>query len=59
MTQAPFQHGVASGDPLTDRMILWTRVTTDQPGPVDVTWQLALDADFQHLVATGDYPTTG
>ena len=25
-----FRHGVASGDPLTDRVILWTRVT---PGP--------------------------
>lgn len=27
-----FGHGVASGDPLTDRVILWTRVT---PGPHD------------------------
>jgi alkaline phosphatase D len=24
-----FQHGVASGDPLTDRVILWTRVTPE------------------------------
>jgi alkaline phosphatase D len=23
----PFYHGVASGDPLTDRVIIWTRVT--------------------------------
>lgn len=23
-----FQHGVASGDPLADRVILWTRVST-------------------------------
>ena len=27
--QAAFLHGVASGDPLTDRVILWTRVTPD------------------------------
>lgn len=26
---AMFAHGVASGDPLTDRVILWTRVTLD------------------------------
>lgn len=25
--QAPFLHGVASGDPLNDRVVLWTRVT--------------------------------
>jgi alkaline phosphatase D len=25
----PFYHGVASGDPLSDRVILWTRVTED------------------------------
>ena len=24
---AGFQHGVASGDPLPDRVVLWTRVT--------------------------------
>ncbi|MDB5798727.1 MAG: hypothetical protein JWP36_2629, partial [Paucimonas sp.] len=36
---SPFQHGVASGDPLADRVLLWTRVTTDptQTVPVDVT----------------------
>lgn len=29
---AVFRHGVASGDPLADRVILWTRVTTDRSG---------------------------
>jgi alkaline phosphatase D len=28
-TGTAFQHGVASGDPLTDRVVLWTRVTRD------------------------------
>ncbi|MEM0994642.1 MAG: PhoD-like phosphatase N-terminal domain-containing protein, partial [Bacteroidota bacterium] len=28
---APFYHGVASGDPLEDAVIIWTRVTTDEP----------------------------
>ena len=26
-TIQPFYHGVASGDPLPDRVIIWTRVT--------------------------------
>ena len=30
----PFRHGVASGDPLADRVILWTRITLqDEPEP--------------------------
>ncbi len=37
-----FRHGVASGDPLTDRVILWTRVTPpptrSATGPIDVQW---------------------
>ena len=42
-----FEHGVASGDPLSDRVILWTRVTP--PGPretVEVTVEVATDAEF-------------
>lgn len=26
-----FLHGVASGDPLTDRVIIWTRITSAEP----------------------------
>jgi len=35
---APFFHGVASGDPLEDRVIIWTRVTPESPerGPIEV-----------------------
>jgi alkaline phosphatase D len=52
---------VASGDPLPDAVILWTRVTQeaseedDAPpvGPVQVTWELAKDATFATLVASG------
>jgi phosphodiesterase/alkaline phosphatase D-like protein len=33
-----FRHGVASADPLPDGVLLWTRCTTDDPGPVGVDW---------------------
>ncbi len=52
-----FEHGVASGDPLSDRVILWTRVTP--PGPretVEVTVEVATDAEFAH--PAGDPVTT-
>jgi alkaline phosphatase D len=36
-----FQHGVASGDPTQDRVILWTRITPEQPGgEIAYTWKL-------------------
>jgi len=40
---AAFAHGVASGDPLPTGVILWTRVTPDDPGgaPLRVRWWIA------------------
>lgn len=51
---APFYHGVASGDPLTDRVILWTRVTPENgPGPQIVEWKIAKDTSFTVAVQGG------
>lgn len=54
----PFEHGVASGDPLPDGVILWTRVTTGGPGHVppealEVRWEVASDPRFERLAAAG------
>jgi alkaline phosphatase D len=48
-----FQHGVASGDPLADRVIIWTRVSPTQPGAVAVLWEVALDAAFARIIRRG------
>jgi len=53
---APFYHGVASGDPLADRVIIWTRVTTNASS-VNVNWQMALDTAFSQVVQTGSFTT--
>ncbi|WOA32233.1 alkaline phosphatase D family protein [Alloalcanivorax xenomutans] len=47
-----FHHGVASGDPQTQGVILWTRVTPEDgdTSPVSVSWEVASDADFTQLV---------
>ncbi|MBD1321760.1 alkaline phosphatase D family protein [Gordonia hankookensis] len=58
---AVFAHGVASGDPLPDGVILWTRVTptaASTPGSgrgpdVVVTWEIARDGTFARTVASG------
>ncbi|MBU6281886.1 alkaline phosphatase D family protein [bacterium] len=51
----PFAHGVASGDPLADRVILWTRVTVAEPGdaPIPVRWTVARDPGMRDVVASG------
>lgn len=55
---AVFRHGVASGDPLADRVILWTRVTPKSPtGSQTVSWQIAKDPRMAQVVSRGDLQT--
>ncbi|MFI8254712.1 alkaline phosphatase D family protein [Streptomyces filamentosus] len=58
---ATFLHGIASGDPLPDGVLLWTRVTPSPeavPGSglgadVRVDWEVAEDRSFARVVASG------
>ncbi len=56
---APFYHGVASGDPLEDRVIIWTRITPDtmNSGPIDVQWKVATDPELDDIVQEGTFTT--
>jgi len=61
--QAPFEgsvsfdHGVASGDPTSSGVILWTRVTPSVEAPVWVVWQVFSDAGLTEQVAGGAVQT--
>ena len=55
---APFYHGVASGDPMSDRVIIWTRLTTSESTPQDVNWRMATDTLFNDIVASGTASST-
>ncbi len=48
-----FRHGVASGDPLTDRVLLWTRVSGSTDERVPVRWAVARDPGMREVVAAG------
>ncbi len=55
---AIFQHGVASGDPLQDRVVIWTRVTA--PGnqeSIEVDWEFATDSLFERIIKYGKFTT--
>lgn len=49
-----FLYGVASGDPLADRVILWTHTKIrDRSEPVEVDWEVSLDNTFGTTVSRG------
>lgn len=55
----PFYHGIASGDPLKDRVIIWTRVTPDDISIVTIsgTWKIATDNQMNNVISTGSFTT--
>lgn len=61
----PFLHGVASGDPLPDSVVLWTRITPSRdalPGSglgedVTVAWEIASDEQFSLVEQSGEMTT--
>lgn len=58
MVQAEFKHGVASGDPLKDKVILWTRLTPqDLTARLEVIWEVATDDKFIQIINSGKVQT--
>ncbi|MED1472113.1 alkaline phosphatase [Bacillus salipaludis] len=56
----PFTLGVASGDPLSDGVVLWTRLAPDPLNgggmpdtDFEVKWEMAQDEHFRHIVQKG------
>jgi alkaline phosphatase D len=59
----PFRLGVASGAPVPDGMVLWTRLILDPladtlpealaAAPIAVRWEVADDEQFRHVAARG------
>lgn len=64
----PFTLGVASGDPLSDAVVIWTRLAPDPLAddgkagmgaePVDVIWEVATDDGFTKGVKQGVFTAT-
>jgi alkaline phosphatase D len=53
-----FEHGVASGDPLSDAVLLWTRVSPDAAATeVEIFLEVSLAPDFAERVAVGTFTT--
>lgn len=52
---AAFLHGVASGDPTPDGVVLWTRATppAGAAGPLALRWEVSRTAGFTDIAARG------
>ncbi|MEY4927377.1 MAG: hypothetical protein RI894_1813 [Bacteroidota bacterium] len=53
---APFYHGVASGDPLSNAVIIWTRITTPDSSAT-VQWRMATDTGMTNIIQQGTAQT--
>lgn len=57
----PFKLGVASGSPMPNSVVLWTRLAPDplkggglNPEPIKVKWEVARDEAFHKIVKSGE-----
>jgi alkaline phosphatase D len=60
LQDSPFRLGIASGDPLPDSVVLWTKLDAHVldrsgalPSPVPVSWEIADDEQFRRVVRQG------
>ncbi|MEA2072130.1 MAG: alkaline phosphatase D family protein, partial [Campylobacterota bacterium] len=56
LVSSSFNHGVASGDPLSDKVIIWTHVTSTASS-VNVAYEVATDKEFTDIIHNGVYAT--
>jgi alkaline phosphatase D len=55
---APFYHGVASGDPREHEVVLWTRISSNGNEDAEVTWEVSTTSDFTVITAYGNATAT-
>ena len=53
---SPFYYGVASGDPLQTKVIIWTKIflSNNTSEPIPLKWQVSKDSSFTSLVRSGE-----
>ena len=54
----PFYHGVASGDPTQEEVVIWTRLTPDYVKDHEVAWEISGDSSFTAILHSGTVTTS-
>jgi phosphodiesterase/alkaline phosphatase D-like protein len=58
VAQGTFRHGVASGDPYADSVVLWTRLTPETDGEATVMWEVFEMGGAETVVKSGEVTTS-
>ena len=56
--QKPFYFGVASGDPRSNSVIIWTKIFSETIDNQHAEWEIATDEAMQQVVQSGTEKTT-
>ncbi len=56
LTSDNFNEGVASFDPQSNQVIIWTRYTTSRPS-ASLVWQISTDQQFENILRSGEVAT--
>jgi alkaline phosphatase D len=54
----PFLHGVASGDPLSSRVIIWTKINPEKEEAILINWAVSKDEGFTQVIQSGEAATS-
>ncbi|MBX3043712.1 MAG: alkaline phosphatase D family protein [Candidatus Kapabacteria bacterium] len=54
----PFYHGVASGDPTSNSVIIWTKITPDNVDDQTISWKVSTDVELKNIVKSGEVVTS-
>lgn len=58
LIKVEFLHGVASGDPQADRIIIWTKISPENTASsLNVEWQISTSQDFNTVLQRGTVST--
>ena len=52
-----FQHGIASGDPTSRSVIIWTRITSNTQKPISGRWEVSKTENFSRIKRRGHFTT--
>ncbi len=55
---APFYHGVASGDPTQNAVVIWTRYTPMYHQIYSIHWEISTDNEFVNIIRKGKFETS-
>ena len=52
---APFYYGVASAEPKTDRVMIWTKIAEPVTNTANISWEISENEDMSNIINSGSF----